>query len=426
MAKILRRYEFSERLADILGGSRRDMRFRVTLMVSGGLVTPGPRGPGAPPATPQYAANLLISALAAPQQADTVEAVRCYRALQPTVMAADAMAPRIVIGSPATRPVIDAPAVPPLLSEKLPFGETLALLLDHARDPEARVALVRELFGVWVSRGFPVAAVQLGAWLGGRRTIVTQRYELPEGEPLPAWLDPHRGGSADPGLFHSVFLPVSKMVEIGTLTSLPDERKSPMINLGPTLSKLTDLASQGRHRRPWERFLSTVKSAQGLVEKIDGRGSRLVEVTNFGSNPGNLRMLTYVPDGLPAAAPLVVILHGCMQTAASYDYSTGWSSLADRFGFALLFPEQSRANNPIRCFNWFKAEDTTRDSGEALSIKQMIEQMIADYGIDREGIHVTGLSAGGAMASAMLATYPDVFAGGAIIAGVPYGAASGL
>jgi hypothetical protein len=87
MVNRLARYEFSERLADILGESRRDLRFRVTLMVTGGLVAPGPRGRGSPPATPQYAAHLLIGAMAAPQQAQTVEAIRCYADLQPVAVA---------------------------------------------------------------------------------------------------------------------------------------------------------------------------------------------------------------------------------------------------------------------------------------------------------------------------------------------------
>lgn len=77
----LRRYDFSERVADILGESRRDLRVRVTLLISGGLIPPGPRGPGAPPATADYAADLLIGVMAAPLQVHTVDAVRCYRAL---------------------------------------------------------------------------------------------------------------------------------------------------------------------------------------------------------------------------------------------------------------------------------------------------------------------------------------------------------
>jgi poly(hydroxyalkanoate) depolymerase family esterase len=144
------------------------------------------------------------------------------------------------------------------------------------------------------------------------------------------------------------------------------------------------------------------------------------EITGFGSNPGNLRMFKYVPSALPANAPLVVALHGCAQTAANYDAETGWQLFADRFRFALLLPQQQSANNSSSCFNWFEAGDTARGQGEALSIKQMVDRMIADHGIAASRIYVTGLSAGGAMTSSLLAAYPDVFAGGAIVAGLPH------
>ncbi len=101
--------------------------------------------------------------------------------------------------------------------------------------------------------------------------------------------------------------------------------------------------------------------------------SHLNDVAEFGSNPGNLRMLTYVPDNLAPSSPLVVVLHGCTQTAAGYDIGAGWSTLADRYGFALLFPEQRQANNQKLCFNWFEAGDIARDRGEPLSIRQMID-----------------------------------------------------
>lgn len=151
-----------------------------------------------------------------------------------------------------------------------------------------------------------------------------------------------------------------------------------------------------------------------------GHALALTEVTGFGSNPGNLRMHKYIPAGLPANAPLVVALHGCAQSASSYDAETGWELLANRFGFALLLPEQQTANNSSRCFTWFETADTARGQGEPLSIRQMVDRMVADHGIDPARVYVTGLSAGGAMTSVMLATYPDVFAGGAIVAGIPY------
>lgn len=92
----------------------------------------------------------------------------------------------------------------------------------------------------------------------------------------------------------------------------------------------------------------------------------------------------------------------------------------------LLFPEQQRANNPNLCFNWFSPSDNERDRGEALSIRQMIAAMVETHGIDPSRIFVTGLSAGGAMTSVLLASYPDLFAGGAIIAGLPHGSASNV
>src|SRR5215472_18907204 len=81
-------------------------------------------------------------------------------------------------------------------------------------------------------------------------------------------------------------------------------------------------------------------------------------------------------------------------------------------------------NNANGCYNWFNPEAVTRDRGEVASIRQMIARMVEDHSIDPRRIFVTGLSAGGAMASAMLAAYPEVFSAGAIIAGLPYGCAT--
>jgi poly(hydroxyalkanoate) depolymerase family esterase len=144
------------------------------------------------------------------------------------------------------------------------------------------------------------------------------------------------------------------------------------------------------------------------------------EVTGFGANPGNLRMFRYVPDGLPPGRPTVVALHGCTQTAAAYGTTAGWVELAQRWRFAVVLPEQQPANNLSRCFNWFQATDTTRNQGEAESIAQMVRKTLADTGGDPSRVVVSGLSAGGAMTAVMLATYPDMFAAGGIIAGLPY------
>lgn len=147
---------------------------------------------------------------------------------------------------------------------------------------------------------------------------------------------------------------------------------------------------------------------------------------DFGTNPGALLAYSFVPDDLARGAPLVVVLHGCTQNASGYDRGAGWSRLAAEQGFALLFAEQQRANNANLCFNWFERGDIARGGGELESIAQMTRAMTAAFELDPARVFITGLSAGGAMTAAMLASYPELFAGGAVIAGLPFGGAPGV
>ncbi|MGY8668566.1 PHB depolymerase family esterase [Bradyrhizobium sp. UFLA05-109] len=186
------------------------------------------------------------------------------------------------------------------------------------------------------------------------------------------------------------------------------------------------LCSLQAFRSEFESLLSAARKKAARAAGAPERPTRLRELTGFGANPGNLRMFAYAPKDLPPKAPLVIALHGCTQTAAEYDNGTGWSSLADSLGFAVVYPQQQAINNPKSCFSWFLPGDTARGHGEALSIREMVEHAIATFAADRRRVFVTGLSAGGAMASVMLATYPEVFAGGAIIAGLPHGCASNV
>ena len=181
------------------------------------------------------------------------------------------------------------------------------------------------------------------------------------------------------------------------------------------------------HRiRRWAAIAAVVAGLVAVPAPVAQAAAGLEEVTGFGTNPGNLRMFRYVPSGLPSGRPLVVALHGCTQSAAAYDAEPSWTEVAERMGFALLLPQQQSANNLNSCFNWFQPTDTARGSGEALSIKQMVDRMRSDYASDASRIFVTGLSAGGAMSAVMLATYPEVFAAGAVVAGLPYRCADTL
>jgi poly(hydroxyalkanoate) depolymerase family esterase len=188
------------------------------------------------------------------------------------------------------------------------------------------------------------------------------------------------------------------------------------------MKNLRETLAFSRSRVGWNKFLRALD--RGHTSRFGHASTRLRELFDFGSNPGNLRMFGYRPPTLADNPALVVVLHGCTQTAGGYDLGAGWSTLADRYGFALLLPEQQRSNNPNGCFNWFQPQHSRRNEGEPLSIRQMIEKSVVDHNIDRRRIFVTGLSAGGAMTSVMLACYPEIFAGGAIVAGLPYGAAT--
>lgn len=153
--------------------------------------------------------------------------------------------------------------------------------------------------------------------------------------------------------------------------------------------------------------------------------AQLSQVNNFGSDPGNLNMYTYIPNGITSNAPLVLVLHGCTQDANSYSNESGWNDLADDYKFYIIYAEQPSANNSSKCFNWFESGDQNRGFGEAASLKSMIDYMKSNYSIDANRVFVTGFSAGGAMSTVMLGAYPEVFASGAVMSGLPYDVATG-
>ena len=139
-----------------------------------------------------------------------------------------------------------------------------------------------------------------------------------------------------------------------------------------------------------------------------------------------LGQFLHLPVGLKPGAALVVTLHGCTQTAEGYARDAGWVELSDQEGFAVLAPEQTRSGNANLCFNWFLAEQAGPQGREVLAILAMIDQIVATHRLDRDRVFVTGLSAGGAMAFALLMAHPQVFAGGGVLAGLPFRMAEGV
>ena len=127
-----------------------------------------------------------------------------------------------------------------------------------------------------------------------------------------------------------------------------------------------------------------------------------------------------------AALPLVCMLHGCTQDAASFAAATRMNELADRHGFAVVYPEQQRGANQQGCWNWFDPSHQARGRGEPAAIAAIVGELVGDTSgpsIDSGRVFIAGLSAGGAMAMILALTYPDIFAAVAVHSGLPYGAA---
>ncbi|WP_431281512.1 extracellular catalytic domain type 1 short-chain-length polyhydroxyalkanoate depolymerase [Humitalea sp. 24SJ18S-53] len=200
-------------------------------------------------------------------------------------------------------------------------------------------------------------------------------------------------------------------------TRKPSSAAGMLSSFGRVATRLASLA--------WAPPPKPLRAPPRAVPKASIPPGRITEIPAFGSNPGGLRMLVYAPARPPRpGAPLIVVLHGCRQGAEAFATDAGWLALADRLRIPLLLPEQSTLNNRHRCFNWYRPSDTGRGGGEAMSIRQMVRAATRHFGTDRRRLFIVGLSAGGAMAVAMLAAYPAVFAGGACVAGMPAGTAS--
>jgi len=137
-----------------------------------------------------------------------------------------------------------------------------------------------------------------------------------------------------------------------------------------------------------------------------------------------LRYRLYVPAaGAQAPLPLLVMLHGCNQDAATFAAGTRMNQLAKRRGFAVLYPEQSNRLNTLRCWNWFRVRGEPNESESEL-IAEMIENVCAEHAIEPRRIYVAGMSAGAAMARVLTARHGALFAACGLHSGVMYGAAT--
>lgn len=147
----------------------------------------------------------------------------------------------------------------------------------------------------------------------------------------------------------------------------------------------------------------------------------LTEVTNFGDNPGRMRMHVYVPDARPAKPAVVVAMHGCGGSGPGFYSGSEFASLADRRGFVVIYPSAQQEAGFGKCFDTWSAAAKRRGGGsDPVSIVSMITYVQQRYQADPSRVFVTGSSSGGMMTNHMLALYPDVFKAGAAFMGVPF------
>jgi poly(hydroxyalkanoate) depolymerase family esterase len=152
-------------------------------------------------------------------------------------------------------------------------------------------------------------------------------------------------------------------------------------------------------------------------------GGRFLSRT-YVSPAGRRRYKLYLPSGYRAQLhPLLVLLHGCKQSAADFAAGTRMNEQAEINQCVVAYPEQSRSANPLKCWNWFNPADQRRDQGEAALIAGIARQIMREYRIDHTRVYVAGLSAGGAAAANVAMAYPDLFAGLGIHSGLPCRAA---
>ena len=205
-------------------------------------------------------------------------------------------------------------------------------------------------------------------------------------------------------------------------------------NVGRAAPAETPAATARRHRPLFDRAkdgtwlgLRSAKRAPVSVADIVPEGAKFIDGT-YSNEAGRRTYKLFVPSryhqGRPL--PLVVMLHGCTQSPDDFAAGTRMNFIAEEQNCLVVYPAQPSGANPSKCWNWFRAADQRRDEGEPSLIAGITRRVMQDYSVDPKRVFVAGLSAGGAAAAVMGATYGDLYAAVGIHSGLAYGAATDM
>lgn len=233
----------------------------------------------------------------------------------------------------------------------------------------------------------------------------------------------------------------------GGLSSVPDDAPDGLLRPPPTADKARRDSAEIRpeqsagpqrrgRRKPLGETVRALKARKAqrpgwmppghrMAAEVPVREGAAFRDLHYSCAAGARRYRLYLPasagEGLRG---LVVMLHGCTQNPEDFAAGTGMNAVAEANRLIIAYPEQTRRDNQMACWNWFRPEDQTRGAGEPAIVAGLTECLRSEFGIPRNRVFVAGLSAGGAMAAIMAETYPDLYTAVGVHSGLAFGSAN--